>query len=82
MKKLALVLALVSVPAMAQDRVAKFDLNNDKAVDFAELSTKCEVRKSLFDVADKNGDGVLSNKEMADARRYLLNSCRKENKEA
>lgn len=78
MKKLALVLALVSAPALAQDRVAKFDVNGDKAVDLVELSTQCEVRKSLFDRADKNGDGVLSNKELADARRYLLDNCRKQ----
>lgn len=78
MKKLALVLALVSVPALAQDRIAKFDVNGDKVVDYAELSTQCDVRKSLFEVADKNGDGVLSNKELADARRYLLDNCRKQ----
>lgn len=78
MKKIILALALVSAPVLAQDRVAKFDVNGDGAVDFSELSTQCEVRKSLFETADKNNDGVLSNRELADARRYLLDNCRKQ----
>lgn len=84
MKKLAvLVLALVSVSAMAQNRVAKFDIDGDSKVSFDELTAKCEVRKGLFEKADKNGDGVLSNSEMKTAKEYLFNRCEKnESKDA
>ena len=83
MKKLAIgLLAFVSVAAMAQDRVAKFDKNGDAKVDFAELSETCEVSKNLFEKADKNGDGALSNSEMTTARRYLLSRCESEKKDA
>ena len=83
MKKLAIsLLVALSVPAMAQDRVAKYDLNNDGKVDFAELSTTCTVSKSLFDRADKNGDGVLSEAEMRTAKEYLFSNCKKEVKNA
>ena len=83
MKKLVVgVLAILSVPAMAQDRVSKFDINGDAKVDFAELSSTCEVSKSLFDRADKNGDGVLSNAEMRTAKGYLFSRCKNEEKNA
>ena len=79
MKKFAVgLLALVSVSAMAQDRVSKFDKNSDSKVDFAELSSECEVSKSLFERADKNSDGVLSNSEMRSAKSYLFSKCKKE----
>ena len=79
MKKLAVVLlALVSVPAMAKDRASKFDVDGDKRVSFAELTAKCEVRKGLFDKADKDSDGVLTNGEMKTAKEYLFkNRCDK-----
>ena len=83
MKKFAIgLLALVSVTAMAQDRVSKFDKNGDAKVDFAELSTSCEVSKSLFERADKDNDGVLSNNEMRTAKAYLFSKCNKEEKNA
>lgn len=83
MKKLVVgVLALISVPAMAQDRVSKFDTNGDARVDFAELSSTCEVSKSLFEKADKNGDGVLSNSEMRTAKEYLFSRCKNDEKNA
>ena len=66
MKKLAIgLLALISVPAMAQDRVSKFDINGDAKVDFAELSVSCEVSKSLFERADKNGDAKVDFAELS-----------------
>lgn len=78
MNKLAvLALALVSTTAMAQDRVAKFDKNNDARVDYAELTETCHVSKTLFDKADKNQDGFLSNSEMRTARGYLFGRCEK-----
>ena len=79
MKKLAIgLLAFVSVAAMAQDRVAKFDKNGDAKVDFAELTATCKVSKGLFEKADKNGDGLLSNSELQTAKRYLLERCTEE----
>jgi Ca2+-binding EF-hand superfamily protein len=81
MKKLAIsLLALVSVTAMAQDRVSKFDKNSDAKVDFAELTLSCEVSKNLFEQADKNNDGLLSNTEMRTAKAYLFSKCDKEEK--
>lgn len=83
MKKLVIgILATLSVTAMAQTRVAKFDLNNDGKVDFAELTSSCEVSKSLYERADKNGDGVLSEAEMRTAKEYLFDKCKKETKNA
>jgi len=83
MKKLAIgLLALISVPALAQDRVSKFDINGDSKVDFAELNSTCEVSKSLFERADKNNDGVLSNSEMRTAKGYLFNRCKSDEKNA
>jgi Ca2+-binding EF-hand superfamily protein len=83
MKKFAIgLLALVSVSAMAQDRVSKFDKNGDAKVDFAELSNECKVTKGLFEAADKNEDGVLSNKEMREGKAYLFRKCKKEEKNA
>jgi Ca2+-binding EF-hand superfamily protein len=83
MKKFAIgLLALVSVSAMAQDRVSKFDKNGDSKVDFAELTSSCEVKKGLFEKADKDSDGVLTNSEMRQARAYLFDKCNKEEKNA
>lgn len=83
MKKLVIgLLAVVSMSAMAQDRVTKFDTNGDAKVDFAELSAICEVSKSLYERADKNGDGVLSNAEMRTAKDYLFNRCNTKEKNA
>ena len=83
MKKLVIgLLALVSVPVLAQDRVTKFDTDGDNRVSLVELSAKCEVRPGLFERADKNGDGVLSNAEMQTAKEYLFTRCNKEEKNA
>ena len=79
MKKVAvLVLGLVSSVAFAQDRVSKFDKNEDQKVDYSELTKSCDVSRSLFEKADKNGDGALSNSEMRTAKGYLFNKCDKE----
>ena len=83
MNKLAIgLLALISVPALAQDRVSKFDTNGDAKVDFVELTSTCEVSKSLFERADKNQDGVLNNSEMRTAKEYLFGKCKVEEKNA
>jgi len=75
MKKFILAIALVSVPALAQDRVAQYDFDKDGKVSFEDVNRFCNVTRSLFDTADKNGDGFLSNSEMANGRRYLFSRC-------
>ena len=81
MKKFAIgLLGLVSTIALAQGRVVRFDLNNDGKIDYMELSAKCEVSKRLFEVADKNGDGVLSEAELRTAKAYVLDKCKAEEK--
>lgn len=78
MKKLILALALVSMPVMAQDRVSKFDADKDGKVSYQEIALSCEVSKQLFERADKNSDGFLSNSEMRTAKGYLFGRCNKE----
>jgi hypothetical protein len=75
MKKYILALALVSAPALAVDRVAQYDFDQDGKVSFEDVNRYCTVSKTLFDRADKNGDGSLNNKEMSIAKRYLFSRC-------
>lgn len=79
MKRLVVgLLSLVSVTAMAQDRVSKFDRDEDGKVDIVELRKSCDVSYALFEKADKNGDGALNNSEMRTAKAYLFAKCDKE----
>ena len=75
MKKFILALALISTPVFAQDRVVQYDYDKDGKVSFEDLNRFCNVSKSLFDNADKNGDGFLNNSEMRAAVRYLFVRC-------
>jgi hypothetical protein len=76
MKKVMLILALVSTSAFAAaDRVAQYDFDKDGKVSFNDVNRYCTVSKSLFERADKNGDGYLSNAEMSAARRYIFSRC-------
>jgi Ca2+-binding EF-hand superfamily protein len=75
MKKYILALALVSTPALAVDRIAQFDFDQDGKVSFEDLNRFCDVSKSLFERADKNNDGVLSNSELRTAKGYLFSRC-------
>jgi hypothetical protein len=75
MKKLILAFALVSAPVLAQDRVAQYDFDKDGKVSFDDINRYCTLTKSLFDNADKNGDGFLNNSEMRAAKRYLFERC-------
>ena len=70
-------LASLSTLATAQDRVSKFDKNNDNRVDYTELSSVCNISKQLFDKADKDSDGFLTNSEMRTAKSYLFRNCGK-----
>lgn len=70
--------ALLAVaPVNAYERTAMFDKNNDNAVSFEELTSKgCNISKGLFDKADKNSDGNLSNSELRTAKAYILRNCK------
>lgn len=73
---------LLSVSALAANRVSRFDLDKDMHVNFAELTKKCDVSWNLFVRADKDGDNVLSESEMRTAKSYLFSKCKKESKES
>jgi len=75
MKKLIIGLMMLSAPAMAQDRVAQYDFDRDGKVSFEDVNRFCTVSKGLFERADKNGDGFLSNAEMRTAKGYLFSRC-------
>ena len=75
MKKFILALALVSTPALAVDRVAQYDFDKDGKVSFDDVNRYCTVSKTLFDYADKNSDGFLTNGEMRTAKAYLFSRC-------
>lgn len=75
MKKLIIGLMMLSAPAMAQDRVAQYDFDKDGKVSFEDLNRFCTVSKGLFEKADKDSDGYLTNKEMRTARAYLFKRC-------
>jgi Ca2+-binding EF-hand superfamily protein len=69
-------LAVFASEAFAQDRVSVYDADRNGRVEYTELSAQCHVSRKLFDRADRDGDGVLSNAELQRARRYLLTDCK------
>lgn len=73
---------VVSTEALAVERVAKFDTDKDFHVNYVELTDKCKVSKGFFAKADKDGDNVLSEKEMRTAKAYLFSNCKKESKQS
>ena len=75
MKKLWIFAIIAAAPVMAQDRVAQYDFDKDGKVSFEELNRVCSVTSNLFERADKNSDGFLSNSEMRTAKRYLFDRC-------
>lgn len=82
MKKFILALALASTPALAVDRVAQYDFDQDGKVSFDDVNRFCTVTKALFDRADKNSDGFLTNAEMRTAKEYLFSRCMEMTKDA
>ena len=81
MKKLIIGLMMLSAPAMAQDRVAQYDFDKDGKVSFEDVNRFCTVSSALFERADKNQDGFLSNAEMRTAKNYLFSRCMETSKE-
>ena len=81
MKKLIIGLMMLSAPAMAQDRVAQYDFDKDGKVSFEDVNRFCTVSSALFERADKNQDGFLSNAEMRTAKNYLFSRCAETPKE-
>jgi|APGre2960657404_1045060.scaffolds.fasta_scaffold105425_2 Ca2+-binding EF-hand superfamily protein len=77
MKKFILALALASTPALAVDRVSIYDFDQDGKVTLEDLNRYCDVDAKLFERADKNNDGSLSNSELRTAKAYLLDKCEK-----
>jgi hypothetical protein len=77
MKKLMMLMLAFSAPAMAVDRIAKYDSDMDGYVSYKELTQFCDVSRKLFELADKNGDEQLSNVELKQSHRYLLTKCDK-----
>ena len=80
MKKLftVAIFGMFVTDAFADDwRMRKFDADNDGFVIAEELEAKgCTVKKGLFNVADKNKDGKLSQKELRKATNYMVrNRC-------
>jgi Ca2+-binding EF-hand superfamily protein len=80
MKKLIIGLMMLSAPAIAQDRVSRFDFDQDGKVSFEDITRYCSVSKSLFDTADKDNDGFLTNSEMRSAKAYLFRRCEQTSK--
>lgn len=70
-----LVMIFFAPLALSQDRVAQYDFDGDGKVSFEDLNRYCDVSKSLFNRADKNKDGYLSNSEMRSAKGYLFSKC-------
>ena len=75
MKKLLILALVAATPVLASDRVAAYDFDKDGKVSFQDLNRYCDVSEKLFKLADKNGDGFLSEAELRTARGYLFNSC-------
>lgn len=69
-------LSLFVTDAFADDwRMRKFDTNQDGFVMVDELKAQgCTVRMGLFNNADKNNDGKLSQKELRKASEYIVRS--------
>lgn len=75
MKKFIIGLMLVSTPAIAKDRVTQYDFDQDGKVSFEDINRYCTVSSALFETADKNQDGFLTNAEMRMAKAYLFKRC-------
>jgi Ca2+-binding EF-hand superfamily protein len=80
MKKLWILALVASASVAAADRVKQYDFDGDGKVSFEDLTRYCTVSKSLFDRADKNGDGYLSNSELRTAKDYILPNCQNKHK--
>jgi len=73
-----MVLTLFVTDAFADDwRMRKFDMNSDGFITVSELKElKCPVKMNLFERADFDNDGKLSQKELRRSSSYILNRCK------
>ena len=81
MKKFLVLGLILSAPALAFNRIPTFDFNGDGKVSFEDINRYCDVSKKLFEAADKNGDGFLSEAEMRTAKEYLFTKCADKHKD-
>ena len=71
----ALIACLIAIPAYADWRMERFDLNGDNLISVPELKASgCVVKESLFKHADKNRDSFLDKKEAKKASEYIIRS--------
>ena len=70
-------LALLPAVAFAVDRVKTYDFDQDGKVSLEDLNRYCDVSEQLFELADKNNDGYLTNSELRTAKNYLFERCEK-----
>lgn len=71
----ALIACLIAIPAYADWRMERFDLDGDNLISVNELKASgCVVKESLFKHADKNRDSFLDKKEAKKASEYIIRS--------
>ena len=72
---IAMIACLIAIPAYADWRMERFDLDGDNLISVEELKAcGCTVKKSLFNAADKNRDSFLDKKEIRKASEYIIKS--------
>jgi len=69
----AMIACLIAIPAYADWRMERYDLDGDNLISVEELKASgCKVKKSLFNAADKNRDSFLDKKEIRKASEYII----------
>ena len=70
---IAMIACFIAIPAYADWRMERFDLDGDNLISVEELKAcGCTVKKSLFNAADKNRDSFLDKKEIRKASEYII----------
>jgi Ca2+-binding EF-hand superfamily protein len=70
-----MIACLIAIPAYADWRMERFDLDGDNLISVNELKASgCVVKDSLFKYADKNRDSFLDKKEAKKASEYIIRS--------
>ena len=69
----AMIACLIAIPAYADWRMERYDLDGDNLISVEELKANgCRVKQSLFNAADKNKDSFLDKKEIRKASEYII----------